>query len=162
MESRYYAPRTLKLAVLSVATIGFANVHWAYRNWKHLKARDKDTSWPWARALFTHLTLYHLGRNINWDAQRSDLPPVAVGWLSVGFFILMGVSGRLPPPFWMICTMAFLPLIPLNNLARRVNALAQMDSTPDDKFTTLNWVTIVLGLLLWGIIIFGMTHPDGG
>ncbi len=51
----YYSPSTLKIAALSLASMGLYPMYWFWQNWRAIKRETGGTQWPWARAVFRPL-----------------------------------------------------------------------------------------------------------
>lgn len=77
--------------------------------------------------------------------------------MAIAYFLL-NLASRLPNAAWLLCLLAFAPLLPFNSLARNYNRQSGLDYARNDRFTGWNWLGIVLGgifvlLVIWGTLL---------
>jgi hypothetical protein len=152
----------LKLAVMSLCTLGFYQLYWSYKQWDAIRRRDKQAISPGWRAFFAPLWAFSLFPKIHELATKHGLPAAwsATG-LALGFFVL-GATWRLPAPYSLIALFAFLPLLVVQRAVNELNAIAAPEADRNDKYTGKNLVVIVLGALLLVLVILGNLLPDAG
>lgn len=160
MEPYFFATSTLKLILMSISTFGIYEIYWFYKNWVIVKNRTGEKIMPFWRALFSPIWAYgffkHINNSLVEDNVNKALP---IGFLAVLFFILQALW-RLPDPYWFISFLSFVPLILVNNAASEINLKLIPDFDGNKKFSTANWVGIVLGGLLFVLAIFGTLMPE--
>lgn len=174
----FYIVSRKKLAILYIATLGMYAVYWFYKNWSNYKNRisdnfDDDRSiWPVPRGIFAIFFTHALFREVK--AYGHDKETVAE-WNNesqatklVLTMIVSNVLDRLSyrsigSPYTDV--VAFLILAPL--LAQFLSAQQMINASCGDpngesnsRFTNANYAWIVLGLLIWMLVIFGIFSPS--
>jgi len=94
----YYPVSSLKVFVLSIATLGIYFIYWFYKNWLYVKLRDQSSIIPWGRALFSGFWMYPLYLSLSREGayKEQDIPKyrnMRYGLLAIGFFIGTALSG---------------------------------------------------------------------
>jgi hypothetical protein len=163
-EPPFFAVSLLKLTVLSLCTFGIYEAFWLYWNWRIIKRREGTNISPFWRAFFIFFYVYPLFKKIDGQAEalrlRPSIPAVflTVVWIVISFLWL------LPDPYSLLSFLTFAPLLPVQALANRVNAVAAPDHDPNRRFTVWNWVAIVVGGALLILVIvtsfFPLPLPD--
>lgn len=144
----------VKLALLSLATLGLYELYWFYRNWKLRKQVRKSDVSPFWRAFFAPIFAFSLFEDVLSEARRVR---VSVGWsageLGVAF-LLLSAAWRLPDPYWMVTLLSFVPLVLVQRVINKANAKSANPGPVNQSYSVLNVVGIVLGglVLLLGII----------
>lgn len=114
---------THKFIVLSICSFSIYELYWCYQNWKRLKTASSQNLSPFWRAFFAPLWGFSLFRRIRATALANG---VIVGWsagaLGTFYLILFGLW-RLPDPWWLISFASFIPMVPVQQAAQRVNDL---------------------------------------
>jgi len=116
VAAAYYSPPTLKLASLSLVTLGLYPLYWFWQNWRAIKRETGGTQWPWARALFAPLWSFLCFSDLRDIAvsRRRELA-FAPGLLAAVYFLL-NLGGRLPGGMGLVSLLTFVPLLPINSL----------------------------------------------
>ncbi len=158
-QSQLFFPASkTKLLVLSVCTLGIYEIYWFYKNWKFVKENQGLKIMPFWRAVFSPFFCYSLFKAVREHAKRNDVNvEYSSGWLTVGY-VLTIMTTRMPDPFWCISMLSVLALLPVRSVVDALNA----KTTPtikNDQFSGWNIITIVFGVILWGLIICGMYFP---
>jgi hypothetical protein len=148
---------THKFIVLSICTFSLYELYWCYQNWKRLKSASGENLKPHWRAFFAPLWAYSLFKRINAVATAADVPIVwSAGPLAVLYFLLY-ITWRLPDPWWLLSMCTFVPMIPVQQAAQRVNERhgAPTSEGRNDGYSSLNVITIVVGGLLTILAVIG-------
>lgn len=154
-EPAFFAVSPLKLAVMAIATFGLYEVYWFYKNWKIIKGRAKSSIMPFWRAIFGVIWCYPCFREIGNVAESRGLSlPSSPGLLAVAWIILT-LMWRLPDPYWLICFLTPIILIPIQNTINRLNTLVAPNHNPNSRFTVWNIVGVVVGGTLFVFAIIG-------
>lgn len=158
----YYSPSTLKIAALSLATLGLYPLYWFWRNWQAIKRETGGSQWPWARALFSPIWSFFCFSDLRDVAQsRRRQLALAPGLLGVLFFLL-NLAGRLPNGAALISVLTFLPLLPVNSLLRRYHLDEKVDMQRMDRFGVLHILLLLAGgaVLLLATLAFVLGVDD--
>lgn len=167
-EQQYYVVRPSKFYLLSVLTINLYLVYWFYRNWRLIKERDKDTSWPPMRGLFfvffTHSLMTDINEALKTAKKDYDWKPMFIATMVVVLTILANVLDRLAAqnigsPITDLVGTALVFVVPLF-LLQSQRAINVVCDDPEGKtnanYTLANWVWMVLGGLVWLLALFGI------
>jgi len=157
----YYSPPALKIAALSLTTLGIYPVYWFWRNWRAIKQETGGDQWPWARALFSPLWAFLCFANLR-DATRHHRRPLAFapGLLAVAYFLL-NFSSRLPNGLWLFALFSFVPLLPVNSLLRRYHHDEGMDMRVYDRFGVWHILVVIFGGFFLLLALIGTLRGDG-
>ncbi len=155
----FFTTSTTKLVLMSIATFGFYELYWFYKNWVAIKNAGKKCN-PLLRAFFTPLFAYscfkHIKESMNQHKVFSIFP---VGLLAISYIILE-VIWRLPDPYWLVSFLTFLPLIRANNAALAVNKAQSPDFVNNNRFSIWNILMIVVGGTLFVFGMIGTIFPE--
>jgi hypothetical protein len=152
-----YPVATHKFVILSICTFGLYQLYWCYQNWKRLKAYSGESLSPFWRAVFAPLWNFSLFKRIRMAATSSGM---SVGWNSGALatvYLVLNMSWRLPEAWGLISICSFIPMIPVQLAAQRVNERLGAESTEsrNDTYNAVNITTIVIGGLLLILSIIG-------
>lgn len=149
-----------KLVVMSLCTLGLYEIYWFYRNWYLQKAfRQEDVS-PFWRAFFAPLFGFALFRNVRNEAERNRL---RVGWSAGGMgllFLVLSALYRLPDPYWLVCLLTFVPVLPVQRTINELNAASPRPARVNAEYSALNLVGIVVGGLFLLLAVVGTSFPE--
>lgn len=157
----YFPVSATKLIVLSLCSFGMYELYWFYKNWKLEMARTGEKLSPFWRTFFAPLFAYSLFKRIKEFGDGSS-PPVeySPGLLAVAF-VALNVSWRLPAPFWLVATLAFLPLLPVRAAVAAINLQHAPQSDTNGEFSGGNILLVVVGGLLLLLAVVGTFLPAG-
>jgi hypothetical protein len=115
---------------------------------------------PWARALFAPLWSFALFGELEREAvaaaERSGVLPVLHGTA----YLVLSALWRLPDPYWLVTLLAFLPLLPANSLARRLNARLAPEAEASVPWSVANTVTLAIGGVILALAVIGTFMPE--
>jgi|CXWL01.1.fsa_nt_gi hypothetical protein len=162
-EPAYFPVGIGKLVVMSVLTFGMYEVYWFYRNWKAVQHSHKVHLRPFWRALFYPLTSYFLFQRIAAESARLGIgESLQISALAMGVFVISSLV-RLPDPYWLLCLLSFLPLIPVQLVVNEINQRVAADVDQNRSFGVANFIGMIIGALLLVAVIAGMIlYPDAG
>ena len=146
-EAPFFAVGGLKLAVMSLVTMGFYEVYWMYKHWRAIRDREGISIMPVLRAIFAIFFIHSLFvrfRDYEIDGAPGPAAGLAAGGLAVGW-IIFSLLWKLPGPGWAASMVTFAFLLPAQAAANRVIAAAAPAAPRNERFTAWNWVGIVLG-----------------
>ena len=148
-----------KLVVLSICTFGLYEVYWFYKNWQLIKARERSSILPVPRAIFAVFYCYAcFARVRDFDAPGLPEPKLAAGLLAAAWIVLTLLQ-RLPDQYWLISFLAVAPILPVQNVANRINASISPGHDRNAKFTGWNWVVIAIGICVLVLAVIGSFLP---
>lgn len=157
----FFAVSLLKLAVMSVVTLGLYDIFWFYWNWRLVRLREGTRIMPFLRAFFSIFFCYQLFRkvrsfNVTGGPGGADLMagPLAIGWIA------LSLMSALPGNGYLLYLLGFVFLLPVQAAVNRINAQAAPTAPRNAGFTAWNWVGIVLGGLMYVLMVVGMMMPD--
>lgn len=160
VAAEYYSPPTLKLAALSLVTLGVYPLYWFWRNWRAIKRETGGTQWPWARALFSPLWSFLCFSDLrDIAASRRRELAFAPGLLAAAYFLL-NLGGRLPGGMALVSLFTFVPLLPVNSLLRRYHHEEGVDMQRMDRFGVWHILLLLFGAGFLLLVLFGLSLPD--
>jgi hypothetical protein len=160
VAAAYYSPPTLKLASLSLVTLGLYPLYWFWQNWRAIKRETGGTQWPWARALFAPLWSFLCFSDLRDIAvsRRRELA-FAPGLLAAVYFLL-NLGGRLPGGMGLVSLLTFVPILPINSLLRRYHREEGVDMQRMDRFGVWHILLLLFGAGFLLLVLFGLSLPD--
>ena len=161
-EPPFFPVSLLKLGVMAFFTFGIYEIYWGYKHWKCVNRRYGERNSAGLLGFFIGVSAYWLFRRIRDYAARHEVGlPAGAGVLAVAFLV-MSLLGRMPDPFWLISMFAFTPLLVVQNTVNKVNAIVTPEADPNSRFGAWNILGIVLGVMFWGLVLFGMLAQPAG
>ncbi|AKC85763.1 hypothetical protein [Pseudoxanthomonas suwonensis] len=155
-----FAPPALKLVVMSSCTFGLYVLYWFYCNWKAIKLIDRPDVMPFWRALFSPIWAYSCFKAMAGIAEgRRRSLGFSPGALAISYFLL-NLASRLPDPYWVLSFLIFVPLLPVNSLARAYNQAERIGDPVADEYSVWNWLAIVFGGGVLLLLLLGLMLPD--
>lgn len=169
VQPAYFTVGTLKFCVMTFLTGNVYALYWFYRNWKVIKERQAESIsarrradiWPFWRALFTQFWLFAMGADFKREAKangiRLILPVALLGTLNL---LLIG-TGWLPGIYGLWWMLVFVPLLPFDCAARRLNGGGQLSVPTAGRFSRWNIFAVIIGPFLLGLAVIGATARTG-
>ncbi len=159
-EPVFFAVSPLKLVVMSTVTLGIYEIYWFYKNWKLIKQRTESDIMPFWRAFFAVLFCYSYFREVKEVAASRGISfRSSPGFLAIAW-ILLTLSWRLPDPYWLVCWLTPLTLIPVQDTVNRFNTVIAPNHNPNSRFSGWNITGIVIGGILLLLCIIGTLLPQ--
>jgi hypothetical protein len=156
----FFAVSVMKLLVMSICTAGFYQLYWFYKNWDRIKADERLDIMPLMRAIFSVFFCYQLFARM----KNFEHPGVQPGKLLAGplatIWIVTNIMWRLPDPYWLPSLFSFIALLPAQRRANKINAAVDPGHLPNNRFTALNWVAIVIFASIFMLAIIGIFLPE--
>jgi hypothetical protein len=109
----YFPVGLLKFVVLTICTFTLYELYWAYKNWQRVRERTGENIWPFWRAFFAPLWSFSLFRRIKEDAAGAGISAAWNPTLLAVTYLLWTAVWRLPDPWWLLCLLTFVPMIPV-------------------------------------------------
>jgi hypothetical protein len=149
----------LKLAILSVCTLGLYEFYWFYKNWQLIKQRENSPLSPFWRAFFAPFFVYPLFQRIALSAAAQHCARISPGFLAAAWFILLCLW-RLPDPYWLASTLTFVPLLSVQSAVSELNQKVAPASDTNHRFTPAAIAVCVVGGILFLLAVVGSFLPE--
>lgn len=137
----FFSVGEVKLAVMSIFTLGFYQFVWFYKNF-HCMRNLGHNIWPAPRTIFFPFMAHSLFLAVHKQRPNSQFSP---GWLATAVFFLYYLALRLPDTWWLIGLFNFLPLLPVRSAIEQINREAAPDSDPNKRFRGCNYIAVCVG-----------------
>jgi hypothetical protein len=174
-ESPIYFPvSTLKLALLSLASLGLYQLYWFYRNWSLEDERTKEGLHPFWRTVFAPIFAYSLFHRMYEFAGNSSGNPLGLtqsaanrevirfkyhpGFLA-GLYFVLTICARLPYSLWTITLLAFIPLVLVQRSVDQINKVYAPAAPSNRKFSWKNILVLVFGGMVFLLAMVGTFMP---
>lgn len=157
-----FAISPIRLAILSVLTLGWYEVYWFYRNWEALKGVDKEVKHPVWRAIFTIFYCFALFKTILKAAKKLGYKgSYSPGTLATFYIIIILVSkgwsraeniDKTTDIILLIAiSLSFLPLLYVQNAINHINNHQKLKTIR--RFTIAEVVIIIIGMIIatWSV-----------
>ena len=159
-EPVFFPVGELKLALMSIVTLGLYEVYWFYKNWKCVQRNSGEKVSAPLRAIFYPVISYPLFKRIRSHAKTSgveaDFP---AGALACAVFV-MTLLWRLPDPWWLAGFLGVAPLLPVQGAANAVNRKLAPAADANTAFSGWNILGLVGGGLVVVLAIIGAFVPE--
>ncbi len=156
----FFPVSPLKLVVMSTVTFGIYELYWFYKNWKLIKQRTDSDIMPFWRAFFGVIFCYSFFCEVQDEsASRGISFPSHPFLLTVGWIILT-FMWRLRDPYWLICLLSPLVLVPVQKTINRLNAAVAPSHDRNSRFSGWNIAGVVIGGILFVCSIIGALLPQ--
>jgi len=152
---------THKFIVLSLVSFTAYTFYWFYQNWKRVKTASQKNLSPFWRTAFAPLWGFSLFSHIRTLAFAQG---IAADWspgLLGTFFLVLNILWKLPDPWWWISLAVFVPVIPVQQTAQRINGIyaKTVGEARNDTYSPGNVAMIVIGGLMLALAIMGTFMP---
>jgi hypothetical protein len=155
----YFPVGLLKFVVLTICTFTLYELYWAYKNWQRARERTGENIWPFWRAFFAPLWSFSLFRRIKEDAAGAGISAAWNPTLLAVTYLLWTAVWRLPDPWWLLCLLTFVPMIPVVDTVGELTAKSPAAEGKNDRLSGWNIVAVVLGGLFTILAIWGTLYP---
>jgi hypothetical protein len=159
----YFTVGAVKFSLMSLTTAGLYELYWFYRNWQIIGPRCRNRISPFWRAFFAPFWTFSMGSRFKQEARDRNIRltlPVTVLGVS---YLLVNMTWRLPGAYWCISLLTFLPILPFEFAARRLNGGGLLAAPTFRRFSGWNIAWLPIGFLLLGLAAFGQVSrsPTG-
>ncbi|HSA90506.1 MAG TPA: hypothetical protein VLF42_11465 [Burkholderiales bacterium] len=158
-EPVFFAVSGLKLALMSVVTLGLYEVYWFYKNWKCVQRNSGDRVNAPLRAIFYPVISYPLFKRIRSHAQGSGVQADFPAGALAGAVFVLTLLWRLPDPWWLAGFLGVVALLPVQAAANAINRKQAPAADPNTRFTGWNILGLVAGGLVVILAIIGAFAP---
>lgn len=168
-EVDFYVVSPKKFITLFVVTFGIYIFYWFYNNWKSYRMASGENIWPVARSLFSIFFAHNLFKKML--AKHNNQTPEMVKRVDmlasvyVLAYIASNVGDRLSAqgigaPYSDFVSLLLLPV--LGWVLYQAQLLANVvckdpNGDSNNTFTAGNYVCLLLGAAVWGIVLWGLT-----
>jgi hypothetical protein len=154
MAAPYFAASATKFLLLSALTFTIYAIYWSYRNWYALLGGRRGAAF--LRVFFSPITTFALFARLDRAAGAASVAsfpavPCAALYLAANVFAV------LPSP-WAVAAalLAFIPFLPANAVALRLNQALAPDAPDPAPWTTWNVVAAALGGLVFLMLLISL------
>jgi hypothetical protein len=144
----YFTVGAVKFSLMSVTTFGIYPLYWLYRNWQIVRHRGRSGISPFWRAFFGPLWTFSMGWHFAEEARarniRLKLPVVASGVM----YLVLNTLLALPNAYSVLSLLSFMPLLPFDFAARRLDGGGELAAPSCGRFSGWNVTWLVVGSLL--------------
>ena len=154
----FFPVSKMKLAVMSVCTLGVYDIYWFYKYWVFIKKETGENIRPFIRAVMAIIFCYSCFSYVSGEVNKHSIPlKKGVVYLTVWYilFLLLGLF----PLFVIIGMLKFLPLLYVQETVNNVNAKIAPNASPNSNFTWKNILALVPGALIVLLNIIGLFLP---
>ena len=144
-EPILFSTSTPKLIVMYLCSFCFYGLYWFYKNWDCISTLEKRPYFSVIRAIFSVISSYDCFKKIFEEADRYDIKVFTPAWLLALIYALLNLSSKAPVSWYLLSFASFLPLIPANIAARKVNEHCIEGFKKNSYFSRWNWLPIVPG-----------------
>jgi hypothetical protein len=169
-EPALFSSTTLKVVVLSLATLNCYEFYWFYKQWTTIRSRSGEKMLPFWRVVFVIFWIYPCFNRIKAAADaaglqggQQHLPALAAVYIISA--ILLNIMGVLPSEYdaLQIINLVFFglevfALAQANRVASQTNVRLNPDYKDFARFTAWNWVWIAIGAVVWILIAIGAVN----
>jgi hypothetical protein len=160
VEPVFFPVGRLKLAVMSVFTLGFYVIYWFYKNWKCVQENFKDKVNAPIRAVFYPIMAYSLFRRIRAHARSAGIEArFPAGILAIAIFLIT-VPGQIVDRSGLSALLCVLLLLPVQNTVNAINRKLAPGADPNERFSGANIAWIVVGGVLLLFALIGAFAPQ--
>ncbi|NOT66254.1 MAG: hypothetical protein HOP06_09565 [Methylotenera sp.] len=156
----FFAVSIPKLIVMSVCTFSLYDLYWFYKNWLSIKTRFSSDISPFWRAFFAFFYCYQCFSQINSFGQEENISgnfPASL--LAIGWIVTMLMT-HLPEPYFLVSTLAFIFVIPVQIYANKINNKIAPAHYKNSNFSKWNWGAIVIGGAINLLVILTLFIPN--
>jgi len=160
----WFPVATHKFIVLMISTLSLYRPYWIYQQWKHIKLQSKQPLSPLWRTVFSVIWIIPLLINIRDSALSAR---IKVHWspeLLGAAMILIGMgsyAGSSPEYVWLGLIGNVALTMPVVRTCQAVNAVAGHPQGLNNRYSFVNAVVIVFGLLVAAFVGLEMLISNG-
>jgi len=159
LQMELFNASPLKVALLSVCTLGLFHIYWFYRNWSCVQKKTGEKFSPGARALFYVFFCYGLFKRIINTAKSNGYTGNDSPGTFAAILIILSLMGRAEDPYWLISYLSFIPLLSMQNIINLHNAKINPEYKVDTKFHPKEIIIVIIGGMLVFFSILGTFTP---
>jgi Domain of unknown function (DUF4234) len=138
---------------MSLLTIGIYDVYWMYRHWKRIRERTGERLSPSWRAFLAPFYAFSLFARVKRDATELGIPVSWNPFVPGVAYLLLNAAWVLPTPWLFASFVAFLPLLPVADVTRAINARAGSSEGPNDRYSLGNLLGMIAGGFVLAILV---------
>ena len=151
-QPAFFPVTRFKLIVMSLASAGFYEIYWFYKNWRCVETREKINV-P-VRTVFYPFVAYSLFTKVQKVAMEVQAVSVPGPGVLAFLVFVLALCGGLPDPYWMVGLGSFLPLLPVQTTIIEINRRMAPKADRNGNFTWANFVWMAVGGLVY-LGVFG-------
>lgn len=145
LQHTFFPVATHKFVVLSLCTFGLYALYWIFRTWQRVASRSRESMSPFWRTAFSPIWTFSLLPRIQGEMARRHVHPRWSAGLLATLYLVIGLTWRLPDPWWLISLGTFIPLIPVVRSIELFHAGERTRESANREYTGPNIVTMIIG-----------------
>jgi len=159
----YFTVGAVKLSLMSITTGGIYELYWFYRNWLIIRDCGHDAISPFWRAFFAPLWTFSMGSRLKQEGFERNVPLTLPAPALGVIYLLLNMAWRLPGAFWFVSLLTFVPILPFEFAARRLNGGGLLSVPTFGRFSGWNIAWLAIGSILLGLVVVGQlaSIPSG-
>ena len=166
--AEFYLVSRPKFLVLYLTTLGLYGLYWFYRHWRSYRRYHDAAIWPVPRALFAVIFAFPLFRRIFERAAGEDSKTAFGAALHAAVYAVFEIAGNSVEALsrfgfgdLAITSISFVCMfvvaVTLLRVQTRANrACGDAAGSSNSRFTGLNLLWILLGVMLWLLVVLGL------
>jgi len=155
----YYTVSNVRFAVLNVITFNISGVYWIYKNWHVMKHNSGSNLSPFLRSFFAPIFIFRFCFNIKNDSLEKNISlpwnPIFLGIT----YILVSFLYKLPPPYWLLTSFNFVPLLYMQNSMKQWNTANGFDEVNAGDLSVSEKIVVALCYLLYFAVVIASFMP---
>lgn len=162
----FFTASLYKMVLMSFFTFGFYELYWFYKNWMLIRQRTGSNFSPFWRTVLSPFWAYNCFRNIKISAaEHKIVETLPAAMLATMYAASICLSYLIPVPYagWIVWVLvSVFSIVPVNNLAVKINQARGPNFHNNDAFTFLNWACMGMsGVLIMVNIGYDLLgHPS--
>ena len=168
-DPEFYLVSPFKFLTLYLATLGLYGIYWFYRHWRSYRDYHGAAIWPLPRAIFAVIFAYPLFRRILARTAGPESKPRLVAAVHAALYVIFEIVtnlvdllanyglGELPIMSISLACMVGVAIVLLRMQIQANLACGDAAGAANSRFSGLNLLWILLGLLSWLMIFLGLS-----
>jgi hypothetical protein len=145
-----------KFILFNLLSFGLYGIWWMYKSWRFFRKKEKLNIIPAGRALFAIFFANVLFEKILKYARANGYRKNYSSPTLFFLFILLIFSLRLPPPYWLLSFLAFLPLIqPFQALNFAISNSSFFYGQEKSGLNFRQIALVIIGIISWTFVLLG-------
>ncbi|NMP31057.1 hypothetical protein HII17_05715 [Thalassotalea sp. M1531] len=167
-EMEFYAVSQKKFLIMFLGTFGIYSIYWFYKHWSLYKESENEAMWPVMRSIFQVFFTHSLFSLFEMKYQiKTGEAPKSINHIAT-IFVVTAIIGNIGSnlsergygiPFTYYSLLIALPitcwcLYQAQSLANY--ASDDVEASSNNKLTSLNYIWLALGAVIWLLNIVGL------
>ncbi|MFH1715230.1 MAG: hypothetical protein ABH857_03430 [Elusimicrobiota bacterium] len=151
----FFPVSKMKLAVMSLCTLGIYDIYWFYKYWVYIKKKTGENIMPITRAVIAIIFCYQCFAHVSNEVEKHNIKLSKSALYLTIWYVLFLIFG-LAPVLVIIGMLKFIPLLYIQEAVNKANAKSAPDMDPNSRITWKNILAMIPGAILLLINIIGL------